>query len=65
MNENLIAEAVAVINVPPSTLGPRSSSVLAPFHDKVCRPLLRCGFLLSSSVVLLSTGVGGFFSSWS
>jgi hypothetical protein len=26
INENLIAEAVAAINVPPSSLGPRSSS---------------------------------------
>jgi len=44
MNENLIAEAVAAINIPPSSLGPRYSLALAPFRDEVCKPLLRRGF---------------------
>jgi hypothetical protein len=35
MNENLIAEAVAALNVPPLSLGPHSSLAPAPFHDEV------------------------------
>jgi hypothetical protein len=59
MNENLIVEAVATINVPPSSLGPRSSLSPAPFCDKVCKSLLWRGFLLPSGVVTSSTEVGG------
>jgi hypothetical protein len=59
MKENLIAEAVMVINVPPPSLGPRSSLAPAPFRDEVCKPLLRRGFLLPSGVVIPSTEVGG------
>jgi hypothetical protein len=58
MNENLIIEVVAAINIPPS-LDPHSSLAFAPFCDEVFMPLLRCGFLLPSGVVIPSTEVGG------
>jgi hypothetical protein len=62
LNENLIDEAIAAINVPPSSLGLRSSSLVgvvsAPFRDEVSKPLLRCGFLHLSGVALPLTGVG-------
>jgi hypothetical protein len=59
MNENLIAKVVEAINVPRSSLGPCSSLALAPFRDEVYKPLLQRGFLLSSSVIIPSTKVGG------
>jgi len=59
MNENLIVEVVAAINVPPSSLGPRSSLAPASFRDEVCKPLSQRGFLLPSGVVIPSNEVVG------
>jgi hypothetical protein len=50
---------VAAINVPPSSLGPRSSLASAPLRDEVCKPLLRRVFLLPSGEVIPLTEVGG------